>query len=261
MSGFDCVSEYTEIKQQHFGGIASIIVGAVRGIARRKPLWDATRCFEYFDLYAGPGRYCVPNGNDIDGSPVIFSRIIAQSGLSFRSYLFEQAPDNARQLRDCNLPHSTIIEGDNLLGIRPFLRVTKTPRFGLIYADPKGVLNWQLLQWMSRMKRYEKTDVLINIQAARGVKLHRTRYPDKFRMMTDELADIQKKHWLIREPYGKQQWTFLFGTNWGDLPKWKKAGFHDIGSDSGRNILYELNFTNAEKRAMEKSRQPSLFDL
>ena len=54
---------------------------------------------------------------------------------------------------------------------------------------------------------------------------------------------IDKKCWLIREPYGKQQWSFLLGT-YGDIfDDYKKYEFYRIDSEEGKDIFYLLNTT------------------
>lgn len=57
---------------------------------------------------------------------------------------------------------------------------------------------------------------------------------------------IGKKAWLIREPFGKHQWSFILGVNWEEFPEFKKIGFHKTSSTQGQNILNRINYTAKE---------------
>ena len=60
------------------------------------------------------------------------------------------------------------------------------------------------------------------------------------------LSKIKKKFWLIREPTGKHQWTFLIGTNWADFPRWNKKGFYGITTKRGQEIYRTIWMTKSE---------------
>ena len=111
---------------------------------------------------------------------------------------------------------------------------------------------------MSRMKRYERTDILVYFSANRGLKLHRRSSPDKYEFLTEYLQQIDKREWVIRRPRTNYEWLFLFGTQWHDKPTWEKAGWYDLNCDRGRKILFRCNFTAKER---DELRQERLFDI
>jgi hypothetical protein len=55
---------------------------------------------------------------------------------------------------------------------------------------------------------------------------------------------------------GKAQWTWLIGTQWADMPAWRKAGFEPWDSDVGQLTLDRLDMTTSERQA---HMQPPLF--
>ena len=62
---------------------------------------------------------------------------------------------------------------------------------------------------------------------------------------------VGKKQWLIREPIGKHQWTFMLGTNWKKFPEWKKEGFYRIDTEEGQRVFRRLNWTAGEREGTE----------
>jgi hypothetical protein len=254
-------SAETPIKQKHFAGFLDMQMTASKKVMATAS-WCNGDYYQYFDLYSGCGRW----GDNQKGSPLVFLDAIERHDLPYRAVFIDRESINIERLRDSipeyHRPYCTLLADDNKLALRPWLKVEKgkpkTYRMGLVYADPNGLVCWDLLSWMSLMKRYERTDIFVYFGANRGLKLHRRSYPGKYGYLTEYIEAIDKPHWLIRQPSTAWQWIFLYATRWRDKPQWKRAGFYDLDSDEGRRILYECNFTKDERAG---TFQPGLFDL
>lgn len=260
-------SESTPIKNDHFRGMLRIQIAAAAAVMRQSPKWCNPDWYQYFDLYSGPGR--TDYG---EGSPLIFLQEVQEFDIPFRAHFFDENPQFIEQLRNeiprHVLPMCRFHAGDNLLTCRPYLKAMNTwrgkkpRRMGLIYADPNGEPEWKILQYMSRVLYFERTDILINFGANAIKKKRGARQIDH--QLTEMLSRIDKKAWSIREPVGTWQWTMLLGMNWNRSVEWKRIGFYDIKSSAGREILRRLNYSKDELAAMEAYRnyhQPGLFDI
>ncbi len=249
-------SEETPVKQSQFRAFLNIQMMAAKSVMRTQK-WCNGDYYQYFDLYSGCGRW----GANQKGSPLLFLDAIEQHDLPFRAVFIDKEAINIEQLKD-EIPNyqrtfCTVLAEDNKLAMRPYLKVEKgKPRMGLIYADPNGLVCWDILAWMSHMKRYERTDLLVYFSANRGLKLHRRSNPTKYEYLTEYLEQIDKSEWVIRQPRTNFEWLFLYGTQWHDKPTWEKAGWYDLNSKRGREILFKCNFTIQER---DELRQASLF--
>ena len=64
-----------------------------------------------------------------------------------------------------------------------------------------------------------------------------------------ELLGCVEKDWVIKEPIGKQQYTFLVGTkltNTLSWAEWSNIGFFRVNSYDGQRILKRLNYNQKE---------------
>jgi hypothetical protein len=70
-------------------------------------------------------------------------------------------------------------------------------------------------------------------------------------VLAEEIINANiKQHWVIREPHGKDQWTFLWGSNWEKFQsfRWDKQGFFPVTSAEGIAILNYINSFREGKR-------------
>ena len=132
---------------------------------------------------------------------------------------------------------------------------TRRHRLGLIYADPNGLVPFDLLQ--KAAQALPVCDVLIH----GGATAHKRQYfqpknplPFNFEEMLDT---IPKKYWLVRHTYGVWQMTFLLGSNWEVMPrKLAGQGFYDRQSAEGQAIIRRMIL----RRQDLVERQPSVVD-
>ena len=245
-------STYTPEKEDVFEHILSQHMHIVQAIFDKRP-WGHTT-YHYFDIYAGAGF------NDqvgCWGSPMVFWSVASRFKYAHEATFIESNEANAMALAKRAEAHksSIVLCGDNATALPGAVSGLRSAwSFGLIYADPNACPPFDLLAQVSRLPTCEHLDILIHAPTT-TIKRVRCAYdrPD----LLASLATIAKKHWLIRDAdgTGKQQWTFLLGTNWQDFPGYKKVAFYPVASAEGKRILEELNYTKEER---QQARQPTL---
>lgn len=197
------------------------------------------------------------NGQCIKGSPLIFLDALMAVGISCQAVFFEVKDDLRTELiknvakynTSANL--SMAFHSDHCKFLPCYFEDegAKRPRkkFGLVYADPSGSLPpFELLGRFFQGKAYSTLDVLIYLTSTNLKRqLMASTCPIEKRL-TDYLALIPKRHWILRKPMGQHQWTFFIGTNWDSFPAFNNLGFYRLDSAEGRQILAKLNYTNEE---------------
>jgi len=205
----------------------------------------ANKTYCYYDICAG-------DGGDFKsaGSPIIASKLIDEIGMMARKVFIEENPRNFNTMK---VRLGDYASGSSLLNEDHSLFLTKSvfyeKHFGILYYDPNGdpfVRNKNMIVDFYNKRNTDKIDFLLyasftNIKRVKCSPLTRRTWG-----FIDDIERINKKHWLVREPVGQQQWTFLFGTNWTDFPKFKKIGLHDINSREGKKIMLTGNHSKKE---------------
>ena len=247
-------SDYTYFKQLHLGAILQTHMRICQAIFVKREWPDKT--YHYFDLNAGPGLYA-HNGLIIKGSPLIFTETLLSVGLKCQAHFFEIRDEFRTQLFQ-NLAQYTTkakfsisLHGDHNQFLPCYfdppnvLRPKK--RYGLIYADPAGSIPpFELLSRFFEGKSYTQLDVLIYISPTNLKRQLKSPSCPVQKRLEDYLRLIPKRYWIVREPYGQHQWTFLIGTNWTDFPVFERLGFCRWDSPKGKEIFAKLNYTNEE---------------
>ena len=236
-------SEFTEAKQEDFARILGLHVKIV------KKVWDKYMwrppVYLYLDLYAGPGRY-----NDEfyrgAGSPLIAAKVFRRAMIGYHCHLFNNDGD------ECALLH-TAINGDHRSSIHYGDNRAMLPQLednhnalGLAYLDPNNVLpDFDMASQIQ--EKFKRVDFLFYFGAAfdKRVRTAFNRPIGEGYSLLERMRRIKKDKWLVKEPGGKQQYTFLLATN-ADIGDWKKAGWYDIDNGAGWEILNRLNYTNME---------------
>ena len=126
-------------------------------------------------------------------------------------------------------------------------------QFGMLYADNNGCPDYELIKNITNIKQYGKLDILINCPAASHKRSLKIWHQSNKINLSEALIKINKKYWIIREPYGKFQWTFLIGTNWQSFPKFGHLNFYSSTTNKGRDILKRLTYTAKELSEIEKN--------
>jgi hypothetical protein len=239
--------------------------------------------YTYLDLSAGPGRYYDEAGLTVEGSPLIALLTARLLRLPLVAVFYEQVLSTMGELQGALTPHfaqpphcltqafcwagsqehsqeALLVHGDAqalMPGLLAQWRLDAEQRnrkhVGLVYSDPNGLIPFALLAEAARA--LPQCDILIQ---AGGTSHKRQYYNESNGLCStfEELLDtIKKQHWLIRDLYGAQQWTFLLSSNWKDMTR-KLSGqsFHALCSPEGRSIMRRLT-----TRARDLDGQGNLF--
>jgi hypothetical protein len=239
--------EFTPLKQEHFEKMLALHLAVTKSAQQnwKDRGWPAdTDAYWYFDLNAGAGHD--PNG--LKGSPLIFLEQAQQQGIQYQAVMIERERVNYEQLcSKINDPNVKIEYGDHGQAL-PRYFVQGLQRFGLVYADPSGDKPpFDLLADMSRQPIYRRLDICIYVHATNRKRERRAPAAKDTRSLLDLMATIDKSNWIVREPFGGEQWSFLIGSNWKGIPDWAKLGFHHWKSARGKEILDILTYTPGER--------------
>lgn len=251
-------SDYTSTKQQHFAMVVQTHLRVAKGIFQKNKSKNYQNWIQpqylYVDFYAGSGV----NHDNVLGSPVIFMNQARKVGVSNIPIFIEENEYTAQQLnielRKRGATNFEVVTGNNQDHIRAMINnPPASKQIGLAYLDPNGIPDFSLIKELSEVKQYEKFDFLINcpataIKRAKGVKTCKQE-----KNLIEELVSINKSYWIIREPIGRWQWTFLIGTNWNAFPNFKNLGFWPLSSPQGRRIAMNLSYSSSEIQSFEKN--------
>lgn len=262
----------TPNKERHFRQFMAIHARVVRSIITKHKEW-VSPLYWYIDMNAGPGFY----DNGTPGSPIIALDVLGKEGLPTFSHLLEKDKKTHRMLIEniqrlgyalqaehngfyIKPPHLNMIYSpcaDNTTSIADIKEgidaINKQywgkPRkpCGVIYSDENGMVPFDTIAEYSHA--FEFMDILIHFGAT-TLKRYRTNPRIKSRQswkLSDYVRKIEKTHWIVREPHGAWQWSFLLGTNWDAFPRFSREGFYHLDSPRGQEIFRRLNSTEEER--------------
>lgn len=253
-----CTSDETETKQRNFRGLLNIIMPTARKMIVSNGAWKPDPRFWIYDLNAARSSYPDDSGHMITGSAVIGVEAARAFGLNYQAFLCELNPENTLDLsiHFADDRHVTVLTGDNRQTLPSVLGEFGPERFGYIYADPNNAnIPTDLLTNIYSRRVYRRTDLIVNVAAA-SVKRIVSGAGREDASLLSLLERVDKKYWLVRDPHGKHQWTFLVGTNWANFPEWEKEGFYRLDGDRGRHIWQTVALS---KKQVAAQTQPSFF--
>lgn len=230
-------SNFTKEKQDVFRSIIEHHVNVCFKIYNKQN--RVNQVYNYFDLFAGPG---VINDNSDIGSPLIFDEVSKSfDSIFFQSRYFDIDEQNIKSLQ-------RKVKGDFFVGDSS-VTINKIPgnnNLGLAYLDPFGKDYYKTSYIIVKelCDKFPKVDILIRV-AMTALKRVRGAGYTNFNIQ-NIVNDSSKKHWIIKELSGNWQWTFLIGTNYLSWADWKKAGFYNIESNTGKEIFQVACYTDNE---------------
>lgn len=250
-------SDYTPQKEEILSSILAQHLHICRGIFAKHRDW-LRGVYYFYDIYAGSG---INERAGCDGSPLVFLKEAERLYVPYVATFIDKEPLHAEALarRVARFGRGTTVvyEADNAMRL-PLLiaAIGKAQPYGIIYADPNGMPPFELLAEVSQCPQCRVLDILIHCSAT---TLKRFRGAFGGKNLMEHLGAIQKSDWLIRDPEGtgKQQWTFLFGTNWPDYPEYKRIKLHNIKGREGKAILAGLTYTQAELNGLLQPKLPA----
>jgi len=253
----------TSVETLHKGPIvneiASIQFQMVQSIYSKGEQWNITRFpFVYLDLTAGQGIY-----PGCEGIALTLNRELQKQSFPKKTFLIDVSEENCQRLRETPFDGNVRICPGTHHDIAPqIIREECAHRpFGIVCLDPYGFGETEatLLRKIGFSPELERMDWLIHISGTSIKRVNgcsKTIFKGDFQ---DVLGLIDKKRWLIKQsPVGKrQQWVYLFGTNYQEMGEWKKKAWHNIKSPEGHSILRKIQYTSEQFEILS---QPMLFE-
>jgi len=203
--------------------------------------------YNYIDATSGSGWY---GGNK--GSPLQFwdavNSIASPLNIEIKAYFIEHKKKVLDELKDNISPkcskNSNFIKGEYWECIPSILK-SEGSKYGILYIDPNGVINFEFLKDIVKLPYLKYMDVVLYCGAT-SVKRKRKAF-DNIEELAGYICTMKKKKWFVSDYWGSQQWAFFYGTN---FPKFKPYSngvkFYDITSSRGDRIFRRLNFTRDE---------------
>jgi len=246
--------DHTLEKMRHLEKILSMHVSIYR-VIRQKYGMHRSR-YHYIDATAGQGF--VPDCG-LPGSPLLFLSIIGDT--PYRADFIECNPNNLESLKHCIPEHATRnvqLHQGRYQDIVPDLLFSPHEQMGLIFIDPSGQIpDFSTLEMIAR--RRPKLEILCYLSATNIKRCANSPcFGDDQKRLIEFMQGVSKRHWMVREPVGQHQWTFLLGTNATFFKNYKDIDFYRADSQRGQAILTQLNYTNKE---LDEWRQPTLLDI
>jgi len=245
-------SKFTQIKQQHFQAILRIHMMIVRSIMKK--WYYVNKKYLYADLYSGCGGYFF-EGKWIVGSPVIATNSAGKIGIDMDCHLNDEDAKNISCLKeyvfDPISPKFSVSKSSVCLSNMQDL--ARKNQYGLIYLDPNGHPEFDGVKAFFSAKNNSKVDVLINCNATVGKRLtSSTAHAMYTNRLVDNMLSIDKKYWLIKEPYKGDSWqfTFVLGTNWSAFPEFKDIGMYSVTSTRGLELLKLFSYSEKERKRL-----------
>lgn len=267
-------SDHTAEKHALFSEVMKWHTAMCAGIGSRIP---NGLLYHYIDTNAAKGRY-EHEGVLLTGSPLRALSAIRAAHLQFRACLIDKSSQFTNELQGhvkqfcAQRPEDwmaiDIYTGDNTELARRWCSAIHNrygpsgwldpAPYGLLFNDPNGMPDFPLLTELSSLTQLRRIDFLLYASATLIKRVHTVWKSKGHRSLCEHLDLMSKDIWLIREPVGHQQWTFLLGTNFESIRDWKRGGFYRIDSAEGQVVLERLNGRGVGASARSRSVQLSL---
>jgi hypothetical protein len=199
--------------------------------------------YYFIDTNCGDGDNRCADAEFSLGSPLIFLQTMRVLGMDYEAHFIDREPANIERLRTIvgDDPHVRFYCADNESVIGDVLDLIPKRAMGMLYMDPNGVPQLELLERVSEER--PKLDIMVR---GNTVGIKRNLHYGVPRLV-DIPQRVRKEYWLIRDVLAGDRWawTFLIGANY-KMHEWKGERFHFITTKEGQDILLKLDLTRPE---------------
>jgi hypothetical protein len=239
---------YTPLKAEHFDVFIRMHLCLAQAVMNKNS-W-IHQVYHYFDLTAGPA---ILHGQE--QAPLLICKAAREINLCFNGHFIERDEERFIDLA-CNLlgngfrsachglDHREILPGI----LREQLSGDKGRYLGLIYFDPNPGLEmietFRLLADLMQSPVLKMMDLLFYLSATTVKRLRKVTEGVR---LSDLLDPLNKKRWIIREPFGTHQWTFILLTNYAEMPEYKRIRFFATDKEPGKTFFNRMNLTERER--------------
>lgn len=252
-------SETTPLKIEHLSRILSMHLAITQAVLNKNDYFHQR--YRYVDLTAGRGG--TPDGTP--GSPLVFMDVVESEKFEkpFRADLIEHNEGNLSELkkvyqaeaqaRGWQLENVRLHLGEYEEVVRDLFPSSDPYELGLVFVDPTGqVPDLETLQHISEMR--PRIDILIHVATTTIKRVYH--YTDM--LLSDYMAQIEKKNWLIRKPlpWDSHKWTFLLGSNTDIFKSYKTIDFLRLDSEEAQQFFPKLNLSEQQRLAEIQPRLP-----
>ncbi len=258
-------SAFTHEKWERFDYLLGIHIEMCKGIISRES-W-ASRAYHYFDFYAGPGIYGLEESEELAGqygSPIrALQQFEKRAPLEFILQCFDHDTEIAGRLTAilCRMLklglHCEVMSCDEAVDYllsnewHEINLMSQMKAFGLAFFDPNGVPDWQAAKRFARSKRFNRVDLLFNINSAVCKWVFSSRLHPETKRPTEHLREMNKKSIYLwtPSPGDSHQFALAYCTN-GPFPQFRQWGFHRLDTPEGARIGRMIDFSPRERRDM-----------
>ena len=255
-------SDATIPKQFDFEEIISTHINTTKAILKKHIKWATDQNYWYFDLNAGPGIDEDDKFGRKTGSPIIFLKKAITKKIPSKTIFYENDKKHYASLLNSistlTIPNRLSLDIDTHNSsneqLMRYYTIPTEKSYGLIYHDPNGVPNFNLLSRFFKIN-HPKIDLLINCPCTAIKRIaYSSKKTTKNKFLNEFIDNVNKKHWLIREPYTEWQWSMIIGSNWDHFPNFKKLGFLNKDSPEGQELFKRLVFKKGDKRQTDNKK-------
>lgn len=226
-------SDMTPFKQQDLGEFLEFWFPLAKNALRNNPR-KFRRTITYIDTNAGSGdnpKHKCP------GSPLIFCKQAEKEGVLYHAYLVEQDPDACQELKERVKGYDAeVICGNNQQIVPTLLDNLYPGSLGLIYIDPNGIPDWELIRQASIHPKMASIDILVRYNTGAVWRNHHNGYH-----LNSDIDNLQKRFKWGKDyyPFDRWHWSFLLGMNF-EFGDWKKKGWYRLDTQAGQELKEKL---------------------